>query len=53
MVQPRDEHGGSGKAIQSDQVLDVPGRQFLRFTYKLDARYKRVKKIITDYSSLA
>ena len=27
MVQPRDEHGGSGKAIKSGQIPDVPGRQ--------------------------
>jgi len=27
MVQPRDEHGGSGKAMKSGQILDVPGRQ--------------------------
>lgn len=27
MVQPRDEHAGSGKTIKSGQILDVPGRQ--------------------------
>lgn len=27
MVQPRDEHAGSGKTRKSGQILDVPERQ--------------------------